>query len=40
MEFELLKIYIKINMANSVIWPYKYFANTFIFFVKNLDSNL
>lgn len=38
-ELKTLKIYIKTNLTNSLIWLLKFFISTFIFFIKKLDSN-
>lgn len=38
-ELELLKIYIKSNLANNFICFFKYLAGTLIPFVKKSDSN-
>ena len=39
-ELEILKIYIKINLANGFIWPSKSPAGALILFDKKLDRNL
>ena len=39
MELEILKTYIKINLANSFIRLFKFFAGTFTFLVKKSDGN-
>ena len=39
-ELEMLKTYIKINLANSFIWSSKSLANTSILFDQKLDRSL
>ena len=39
-ELEILKTYIKTNLANGFIQPSKSFARAFILFDKKLDRNL
>lgn len=36
-ELEILKTYIKINLVNSFIRPFKLLGGTFIFFDKNTN---
>ena len=38
-ELETLKTYIKINLANSFIWPSKSFAGAPILFNRKLDGS-
>lgn len=40
MELEILKVYIKNNLANGFIRSFKSFAKSFIFFDKNLDKSI
>lgn len=37
-KVKIFKIYIKINLANSFIWPFKSLVNAFILFVKELNN--
>ena len=39
-KLKILKIYIKFNLANDFIKPYKFFTRTPIFFNKKLDKSL
>ena len=39
-ELEILKTYIKTNLANSFIWPSKFLTRVLILFDKKLDRNL
>ena len=39
-ELEILKIYIKINLANSFIWRFKSPARALILFYRKSDKNL
>ena len=39
-ELETLKIYIKTNLANGFIWPFKFPAKVFILFDKKPDRSL
>ena len=39
-ELENLKTYIKINLANGFIWPFKFPAKAPILFNRKLDKNL
>lgn len=38
-ELETLKIYIKTNLANNLIWPLKSLTKTFILFNQKLNKN-
>ena len=38
-ELEILKTYIKINLANGFIWLFKSLAGTLIFFDRKLDKS-
>lgn len=38
-KLQILKTYIKINLANSFIWLSKLLTNAFIFFVQKSNSN-
>ena len=38
-KLEILKIYIKINLANGFIWPFKSFTRVFILFDEKLDKS-
>lgn len=38
-ELQIFKIYIKINLVNSFIWLFKFFANTLILFVQKSNSS-
>lgn len=38
-ELEILKIYIKTNLVNTFIWPFKFFATASILLSKKLKSN-
>lgn len=40
MELEILKVYIKNNLANGFIRSFKFFAKLFILFDKNLDKSV
>ena len=39
-KLEILKTYIKKNLINALIKPFKFFARAFIFFYKKLDKSL
>ena len=39
-ELETLKTYIKANLANSFIWPFKFSANALILFDRKPDNSL
>ena len=39
-KLKILKTYIKTNLANSFIWPFKSFTRVLIFFDKKLDRSL
>ena len=38
-ELETLKTYIKTNLANSFIWPFKFFAEAYILFDRKSDGS-
>ena len=40
MKLKVLKTYIKINLTNGFIWPFKSLVDSLIIFVKKLDKSL